>query len=103
MKKKPIRNELRAIISSGVAYLQLRQERREQFRRDAGVILAHESQERKNRRSRIKANREMAVADIIIKSGTMSDCCGSACLRNHSGDMICAECFSVCNAVEVLT
>lgn len=92
---------VKSIIKAGADFLAERQERREQFRKDAGIILAHEAHERKNRRAQIRAGKEAAIADIVRTSGIMSDCCGSACLRNYAGETICAECLEACDAVEV--
>ena len=92
---------VKSIIKAGADFLAEHQERREQFLKDAGIILAHEAHERKNRRARIRANHDMAIADIIRTSGVVSSCCGSACIRNYDGEIICAECLEACDAVEV--
>ena len=50
MKKESLRNEFRAICRAIRAGAILRREAREQLRKDAGIILAHEAQAMKNNR-----------------------------------------------------
>ena len=101
MKNESIKNGFRAICSAINAGAMLRDERKEQMHKDAGVILASEAQRRKNRRAIIRAKSDIAKHDIIKASGVISDCCGSACLRNYAGEIICADCLTACSCIEV--
>jgi len=47
MKKEPIRNEFRSILSAMKACVMLRDEKRKQDRNDAGIIDQHEHQKNK--------------------------------------------------------
>lgn len=42
-----------------------------------------------------------AELEIISALGVMSDCCGSAVLKNKNGDGICAECLECCDLVKI--
>jgi len=44
---------------------------------------------------------EQARKEIMARSGVMSDCCGSAVLRNKDGADICADCLECCDKLLV--
>jgi len=39
--------------------------------------------------------------EIINFDGVMSDCCGSAVIKNKSGGDICADCLEACEQIQV--
>ena len=92
---------LKEIISKGAAFLEQRDAKHEEVRKSAGIILAQEAWERNARRQEIRARHDAAVAGIVGRSMVISDCCGSACLQNYEGEIICGECLDVCRKVSV--
>jgi hypothetical protein len=92
---------LKEILLKGVAFLADRDAKREEGRRAAGIILAHDAEIRRNLRNQIRANHEAAVRDIIKATGVVSDCCGSACLSMYDGSTACAGCLDKCKTVRV--
>jgi len=100
--KKEIRNKFFATCSAMKAGAVMRRQSFQDLMHESGVISSHEHHEHKNRMAEIKAGAEMARREIIASSGVVSDCCGSAVLRNFSGDTICADCLNKCKCVEVV-
>lgn len=75
--------------------------RNEQDRKDAGIITHQEAESTKNRLMRISEMATEAREGIVREFGVMSDCCGSAVIKSHLGDDICADCLEACDKVEI--
>ncbi len=68
---------------------------------EAGLISASDYQEAKNRREAIRLQAELVRLNIMTATGLMSDCCGTAIIKNKDGEDICADCLEACDAVKI--
>jgi len=50
---------------------------------------------------KLEAAVKKSIDRIIELNRVMSDCCGSAVIKNKDGDDICAECLEACDKVEL--
>ena len=69
--------------------------------KECGYISASEYQREKNQALISKAKAEESIRRLINVTGEMSDCCGSAVLKNRSGDDVCADCCESCDVVKI--